>query len=92
MANNETLQELAARLIWWQAPAVSLANPSRFLAQVMTLGTWREVRQVRDIMGWTPFREVLRDAPPGVFDMPSWQYWHGFFGLAAPELPRRSLT
>jgi len=39
----------AKELFWWQAPEVALANPRRFLAQVMTLGTWQEVRQIPNL-------------------------------------------
>ncbi len=92
MKINDELSGIAAKVIWWQTPAVALANPERFLAQVMTLGTWREVRAVKDAVGWNAFREVLANAPPGVFDARSWNYWHGFFGLPAPGLPQRSLT
>jgi len=89
---TEELRDLAARLVWWQDPGISLENPDRFLAQVMTLGTWREVQMVRDIFGWDAFAAVLKKAPPGVFDARSWSYWHGFFELPEPEMPRRSLT
>jgi len=92
MQANEELNKIAARLIWWQEPAVALANSSRFLAQVMTLATWREVQSVKSALGWDAFRDALRAAPPGVFDARSWIYWHGFFGLPVPEMPRRSLT
>jgi hypothetical protein len=92
MRINDEMRRIAAKVIWWQTPAVALANPERFLAQVMTLGTWREVRAMKEALGWNAFREVLEKAPPGVFDARSWNYWHGFFGLPAPGMPQRSLT
>jgi hypothetical protein len=92
MANKEQLKRIARELFWWQTPEVSLANPCRFLAQVMALGTWQEVQLVRDAFGWDAFRDALRNAPAGVFDPRSWAYWHNFFGLPEAELPRRSLT
>jgi hypothetical protein len=85
-----SLRKLAAELIWWQPPEVSLSQPVRFLAQVMTLGTWQEVGAVREAYGWDAFREALNDAPPGVFDRRSWSYWHAVFGLAEPPMPQRS--
>lgn len=92
MVANDQLNEIAARLVWWQPPEESLARPARFLAQVMTLGTWDEVQTVKNAVGWEAFKSALREAPPGVFDKRSWAYWHGFFGLAEPEMPRRSLN
>jgi len=91
MANEEHLKRIARVLFWWQAPEISLANPRRFLAQVMTLGTWDEVHRVEDSFGWDAFKDTLLNAPPGVFDGRSWAYWHAFFGLPEAEMPHRSL-
>jgi len=89
---EETLRSVAERLLWWQPPAVSLKQPRRLIAQVMALGTWADVRAVWRAVGDEAFQEVLRDAPPGVFDPRSWSYWHHVFGLLpVPPLPRRNL-
>jgi hypothetical protein len=84
--------DIARRLIWWLPPDEALDNPARFLAQVMTLGTWDDVQRVRAKVGEGRLREVLLDAPPGVFDQRSWNYWHKVFDMEpAPPLPRRKL-
>ncbi len=86
------LLSIARRLIWWMPPEESLEYPTRFLAQVMTLGTWDDVQIVRREFGDGRLREVLLDAPPGVFDQRSWHYWHHVFGLQpVPPLPRRRI-
>ena len=92
MELTEQLRQLAKELFWWQAPEVSLANPRRFLAQVMTLGTWEEVQMVKNAFGWDAFKDALVNAPAGVFDGRSWAYWRAFFHLPEAGLPRRSLT
>jgi len=92
MAETCELNRLAAELEWWQTPEVSLGNPRRFLAQVMTLGTWQEVQLVKAELGWDAFKDALLHAPAGVFDGRSWAYWHAVFRLPEGELPRRSLT
>lgn len=92
MIEQEQLMRIARELFWWQPPEVALKNPRRFLAQVMTLGTWVEVHRVKDFFGWAAFKDTLLNAPPGVFDGRSWAYWHAFFGLPEAEMPRRSLT
>lgn len=92
MIVSEQLKRIAKDLFWWQPPDVALASPRRFLAQVMTLGTWDEVQSVKNAFGWDAFRDALLNAPPGVFDGRSWAYWHAFFGLPEAEMPRRSLT
>ena len=90
MESPTQIQRIAAKLLWWQKPSLSLARPARFLMQVMTLGTWRDVQTVGGIFGWESFREALVHAEPGVFDPRSWTYWHGRFGLPVPTLPQRS--
>ena len=92
MESPTQIQRIAAKLLWWQEPSLSLARPARFLMQVMTLGTWRDVQLVGETFGWESFREALVHAEPGVFDPRSWTYWHGRFGLPVPVLPRRFLT
>lgn len=86
------LEGVAARLVWWKRPAEALADPQRFLAQVMTYGTVEDLAVVQRHFPERAFREVLADPPPGVFDPRSWAYWHLRFGLEAPELPRRRLA
>jgi energy-converting hydrogenase Eha subunit A len=92
MNGPQQLETLARKVFWWQPPEVSLANTSRFLAQVMTLGTWDEVKQVEKAFGVDAYRDALVNAPAGVFDARSWAYWHVVFGLPEAALPRRSLT
>ena len=92
MIGQEQLTRIAKEIVWWQPPEVSLANPRRFLAQVMTLGTWQEVQTVREAFGWDALQDALRHAPAGVFDGRSWSYWHAVFGWPEAEMPRRSLT
>jgi hypothetical protein len=92
MTETDELKRVARELFWWQTPEVSLADPRRFLAQVMTLGTWQEVQLVKHAFGWEAFQDALLHAPAGVFDPRSWAYWHVFFGLSEAEAPRRSLA
>jgi hypothetical protein len=88
---EEQLKPIARELIWWQPPEISLGDPRRFLAQVMTFGTWDEVQFVKRAFGPAALKEVVLHAPAGVFDGPSWAYWRAVFGLGEAELPRRSL-
>lgn len=86
------LERLARRMFWWKTPAEALAFPRRFLAQVMTLGTWDDLRVARRYWTEADFRAVLRDPPPGVFDARSWSYWHCVLSIEpVPPLPRRRL-
>jgi len=86
------LERVARALFWWEPPERALAQPRRFLAQVMTLGTWEEVQLVKSVLGRDALKDALQHAPAGIFDGPSWAYWHAFFRLPEPALPVRSLT
>lgn len=86
------LRELASRYVWWESPDQALARPSRFLCQLLQLGTAEDVRAARRILGDEALREALRSAPPGVLDARSWGYWHlVLFRHPAPALPNRPL-
>ena len=86
------LERVARHLFWWKTPAEALADPHRFVAQVMVYGTVEDLTVARRHFPESAFREVLSDPPPGLFDPRSWAYWHVVFGLdAPPELPRRRL-
>jgi hypothetical protein len=87
-----SLEAIAERVVWWKPPAEALADRRYFLARVMALGTFDEVRFVRGHFPPGAFRAVLEDPPPGVFDPRSWAYWNLVFDREAPELPRRRLS
>ncbi len=91
VVHTPELLGIARRLLWWLPPEEALNCPVRFLAQVMTLGTWDDFHQVRTAYGLTRLRQVLVDAPPGVFDQRSWHYWHKVFAIEPPPLPRRRI-
>ncbi|HKH45625.1 MAG TPA: hypothetical protein VKM72_13270 [Thermoanaerobaculia bacterium] len=86
------LEQVARRLFWWKSPAEALADPHRFVAQVMVYGTVEDLAVARHHFSESAFREVLAEPPAGLFDPRSWAYWHVVFGLEAPpEPPRRRL-
>jgi hypothetical protein len=91
-SNEDRLSALAKRLFWWKTPPEALADPNRFLAQVMTLGTWDDIEEAKRFWSEAFFRDALRNAPGGVFDPRSWSYWHHVFDLLpVPPLPTRKL-
>lgn len=86
------LEQVAKRLFWWKSPAEALADPHRFIAQVMVYGTPEDLTVARLHFPESAFRRVLEEPPAGLFDPRSWAYWHLVFGLEAPsEPPRRRL-
>ena len=90
-STSQTLREIARKLFWWQSPAESLDDRIRFVCQVMTLGSWRDVLAVREQFGDELFQKALRRAPAGIFDARSWNYWHLVFNMTpVPPLPTRT--
>jgi len=68
-----------------------LKDAIRFAAQVMTYGDWTDTCATLKLLGDPVFRQVLENAPPGVFDLKSWTYWHQYYQLGVPALPTRRI-
>ncbi len=86
------LRAIATKLLWWKTAEEALADPIRLACQIMTLGTWDDVLIARAEMTDEVFRVSLQQAPPGVFDARSWNYWHLVFGIVPiPPLPVRRI-
>ena len=92
LSTDSGLTSLARRLFWWKTPEEALADQTRFLAQLMTFGTWHDIEEARRYWPETAFQDALQHAPPGVFDARSWSYWHCVLDLLPiPPLPVRKL-
>jgi hypothetical protein len=91
LAQTDPLVRIARELFWWLPPEAALEKPQRFLAQVMSLGTWDDIQIVKKRFGWDALKEALVNAEAGSFDPRSWALWHHAFGLPVRPLPKRSL-
>jgi hypothetical protein len=88
--STKQLEVIARRVAWWKTPAEAVANTNDFLCRVMTFGLWTDVTYVAGMFGDDAMRRALKQAPAGVFDPPSWHYWHYRLGFDhVPGLPRR---
>jgi hypothetical protein len=86
---DPVLAELARKYVWWieREPSTTL-----LVCQLMQLGTYEDVRSARHRLGDAVFRQALKDAPPGILDARSWNFWHLLFGVQpVPPLPTRPL-
>lgn len=89
-AKARTLTEIAERLFWWMPPQDALADPLRFVAQVMALGSDRDVQAVEAQLGTEVFERVLDHPPAGLFSARRWNYWHvRRHRSPVPSLPQR---
>jgi hypothetical protein len=90
LPHNAEMLRVAPNVIWFEPPERALADPIRFLAYLMTYGTADEVAVVMRYVTLDDFREALEQAPPGIFDERSWNYWHLMTGRhPAPPMPTR---
>ena len=84
------MDDIARRLCWWQSPAEARRDWVRFVAQVMALGTDRDVEILSRVLGEEKFDRVLDAPPPGLFSPRRWNYWHvRRRRLPTPALPVR---
>lgn len=75
------LPDIQKKLFWWDE-----AEPipqKRFIARVMTHGTWEDIQEVESELGREIFLEVLRDTPAAIFDARSLVFWRKRLGLGA---------
>jgi len=85
------LLRVARRVIWFEEPERALADPLQFLAHVMVFGSVEDLKALQGIVGKDGYREVLDQAPPGIFDARSWSYWNLVCGRQpVPPLPVRA--
>jgi hypothetical protein len=84
------LVRIARKVVWYDAPEETLGNLNTFLAHLMVYGSPADVAAVKRYVPEEEFRNVLEEAPPGVFTAGAWRRWHEFFGIEpVPPLPRR---
>jgi len=88
--HNDETAALAKRLVWFEPPEASLADPVRFLAYAFARATHDDMNLLRRYLSEADLREALLNAPPGIIDARSWCYWHVRLGrYPAPPLPER---
>ena len=83
------LLRVAKKVVWYDSPEEALADFPTFLAQVMIYGSRADVETVERFVPTEEFRNVLQNAPAGVFTEEAWRRWHERFGMPVPPLPRR---
>jgi phospholipid N-methyltransferase len=89
-ALTQEMRTVADRVMWFEPAEEALGYPQRFLAYLMTYGTLEEVLIARKYFSDQEFDRALRNAPPGIFDASSWNYWNLVYKHEpVPPLPRR---
>ena len=84
--NYEVNRANLERLVWW--PSGRSATPEKLAARAMVMGGWKDIAEARRRFGAGIFAKVLDNAPRGLFDAKSWNYWHKKTGrLPVPPRP-----
>lgn len=83
-ADAHPLAEVSARVVWFEPPAVALADLAWFIAYAMRYATPGDKATVRRHFGDDGLRAALDAMPPGIIDGRSWSYWHAILGRFPP--------
>lgn len=87
---NEETEAIARRVIWFDPPEKSLADPVRLLAYAFTYAMHADMKVLRSLLPDEALLEALSSAPPGIIDPRSWAYWHSKLGhWPPPPMPER---
>ncbi len=68
--------EVARRVEWFTEPVKALSNPIHFISHVLVYGTVSDLHVLWKVIDKADIKEVLDQAPPGIFDIRSWVYWN----------------
>jgi hypothetical protein len=92
-SRSRLLASLASRYIWWRDAAPP--SDDRIIAQVMSLGTYEDVRRLEQVFGPEELAAVMLRAQPGWIARKSWNFWrarlrHGGVNAIPQAPPRRA--
>ena len=83
---------IARKLVWFEEPEESLADPVRFMAYAMARATAEDMAEIRQHLTDDAFQEAIDRAPPGIIDPRSWAYWNLVVGGRSPPPPLPTRT
>ena len=78
-------ERLARTYVWWQEPALTLAEVSKLLRQILRLGRPEDYVVAEQIWGEEAMRRALIEARSGEIDAKSEHFWRLRFGLTDPR-------
>ena len=86
------MAEIARRIVWFETPEVSLADPVRFMAYAMARATIEDMGEIRRHVTDGDFLNAIDHAPPGIVDPRSWAYWNLIVAKRSPPPPMPART
>ena len=93
--DDERLEALSRRYLWWEASGQAGHPRERRIAQVMNLGTYADILALESFVEPEEMAAVMNRAAPGWFSARSWSFWRGRLrrsgrDVAAERPPRRA--
>jgi len=89
---NPEMAAIARRLVWFEEPEQSLADPIRFMAYAMARATAKDIAEIRRHVSDEDFLQAIEQAPPGIIDPRSWAYWNLMIAGRSPPPPLPTRT
>ena len=85
--------KVAEHVVWFKPPEEAIEDTPHFLAHLMTFGALEDILTMLKYLSLDDFRKALEQAPPGIIDARSWNYWNIVTGrVPVPPMPERHLT
>lgn len=75
-ARANFLARMTSKYIWWKTVNESLSYPRHILVQVMNIGIWEDILEMRSLFSDEELAGVLSNAECGALRPRSWHYWH----------------
>lgn len=89
-SEQEALQDVAARVVWYKSPAEAMDNEPHFIAHLLCYGALSDIQAVRNLIGDGRISQALDNAPSGIFTPRQWEFWNRRYGnQPVPALPSR---
>jgi hypothetical protein len=90
-SEQEALQKVAQRVVWFKTPTEAMENEAHFLAHLMCYGALSDIQEVRNLIGDERISLALDNAPSGIFTPRQWGFWNRRYGKnPIPPLLKRS--
>ena len=70
------LRTAAMNCVWWKTPADAILDVADITARILTYGGNGDIEALLEQLDQDALREALDNAPPNVFNGPSWAFWN----------------
>ena len=85
------MRRAVQRCVWFEPPEEAIKDIPRLAAYILTHGVPEDTQVLRKQLSDNDLKQVLDEAPAGIYDARSWAYWNLVIGrYDTPPLPVRS--